>query len=273
MAHNPHPGRNWDGSFRDNGRSRALRISRSSHTRLLRAGQSTRCHQCGHRIDLYLRDNDRPVALHPAEFPTAHVPENTRWHLSNGIAFPHEDASGWCRVPHAVLCPARTPACTTTPRLDDVRRQLGVRTRRLIDAAALTAPQDPTPTSTGANRTTRPIVRIFLICYLAPTTLHTIRCVAQTRYRQRCPYPLLQPSSPQGVWKLVPITSTGTRLPDSEDLMLIYDLDPLTPGERSRWRNQHCTAHATAHAPDVAPPGWQVFSPLLHSGHIRRELP
>jgi hypothetical protein len=55
--------------------------------------------------------------------------------------------------------------------------------------------------------------------------------------------------------------------------MLIYDLDPLTPGERSRWRNQHCTAHATAHAPDVAPPGWQVFSPLLHSGHIRRELP
>ncbi|WP_242339645.1 transposase family protein [Streptomyces formicae] len=31
-----------------------------------------------------------------------------RWHLSCGIAHPHGDGSTWCRIPHAVLCPARS---------------------------------------------------------------------------------------------------------------------------------------------------------------------
>ncbi|MEV3970198.1 DUF6083 domain-containing protein [Streptomyces sp. NPDC050698] len=81
----------------------------TSPSRLLRAGQSGRCRQCGNRVDFYQRADQRPIALHPAELAAVQVPEACCWHLSSGIAYPHGDGTTWCRIPHAVLCPRRTP--------------------------------------------------------------------------------------------------------------------------------------------------------------------
>ncbi len=116
MCPTPAPdGRHWDGSPRATHRPRPLRVTTTSPSRLLRAGQTGRCRHCGHRIDLYQRPDQRPIALHPAELATTDVPESCRWHLSGGIAYPHGDNSTWCRIPHAVLCPHRTPTCQAGP--------------------------------------------------------------------------------------------------------------------------------------------------------------
>ena len=101
----------WDGSPRTAPARRPLRVAATSPNRLLRAGQSGRCRHCGNRIDLYQRADGQPIALHPAELVTAHVPAACHWHLSSGIAHPHSDGSAWCRIPHAVLCPQRPPIC------------------------------------------------------------------------------------------------------------------------------------------------------------------
>ncbi|MBX9365655.1 DUF6083 domain-containing protein, partial [Streptomyces sp. WAC04114] len=98
-------GRHWDGSRRTTRRPRPLQVAGTSPSRLLRAGQSGRCRQCGNRIDFYQRADQRPIALHPTELAATQVPEACRWHLSSGIAYPHGDGSPWCRIPHAVLCP------------------------------------------------------------------------------------------------------------------------------------------------------------------------
>ncbi|MDX3640173.1 DUF6083 domain-containing protein, partial [Streptomyces sp. MB09-02B] len=126
-------GRHWDGSPCKSRHPRSLRVAATSLSRLLRTGHTSHCHRCGHRTDIYPRADQRPIALHPAELATAHVPAPCRWHLSSGIAHPHGDSSAWCRIPHAVVCPARTPTCPASPRLEAVRRHLAVRSRRLID--------------------------------------------------------------------------------------------------------------------------------------------
>ncbi|WP_232032740.1 DUF6083 domain-containing protein [Streptomyces lincolnensis] len=64
-------GCHWDGSPRTAPVRRPLRVAATSPSRLLRAGQSRRCRQCGNRIDLYPRTDGRPIALHPAELTTA----------------------------------------------------------------------------------------------------------------------------------------------------------------------------------------------------------
>lgn len=146
----------------------------------------------------------RPIALHPAEVSTAHVAASCRWHLSSGIAHPHGDGSAWCRIPHAVFCPQRTPVCRISlPALTSVRRQLVVRTRRLIDTGAFTPvflPAREAPAGTG-----RLVVRMLLGHYLAEGPVETIRCVAQTSHRHRCPRPVLAPDAPPGSWRLLPI--------------------------------------------------------------------
>ncbi|MEW2398044.1 DUF6083 domain-containing protein [Streptomyces sp. NPDC046862] len=53
----------------------------------------------------------------PAELTAAHVPEPCRWHLSGGIAYPHGDGSAWCRIPHAVICPATPSPAEPAPTL------------------------------------------------------------------------------------------------------------------------------------------------------------
>ncbi|MFJ9026005.1 DUF6083 domain-containing protein [Streptomyces sp. NPDC102259] len=241
--------------------------------RLLRAGQSGPSRHWGNRIDLYPRADGRPIALHPAELATARVPASCRWHLGSGIAHPHDDGSAWCRIPHAVLCPQRTPTCRISPPLALARRQLAVRTRRLIDTGVFTTPTVP-PTSAAPDGPDRAVVRMLLGHYLADGPVEAIRCVAQTNHRHRCPRPVLAPDGPAGSWRLLPIGPRRGQLVLPEQTMAVYDLSRLPHAEQRRWRIQRCPAHAIVHgAADLALAGWQVFDPLLHAQHLRTGLP
>ncbi|MEU8992848.1 DUF6083 domain-containing protein [Streptomyces sp. NPDC048558] len=247
----------------------------TSPSRLLRAGQSSRCRQCGNPIDLYQRADQRPIALHPTELTTTHVPEPCRWHLSSGIAYPHGDGSPWCRIPHAVLCPRRTPLCRTGPYLEALRRQLAVRTRRLTDTGAFTPAPPPTNSpATGADNPARPVVQMLLCRYLAQHPVEHIRCVSQTRHRHRCTHPVLAPTKPAGAWRLLPTGPRRGQLTLPDTLMAVYDLGHLPYSEQLRWRAQRCPQHAvTRGAADLALAGWQPFDPLLHMAHIRTNVP
>ncbi|MFI5966400.1 DUF6083 domain-containing protein [Streptomyces asoensis] len=277
MRPNSSSGCHWDGSTRTTPARHPLRVAATSPSRLLRAGQSGRCPRCGNRIDLYPRADGRPIALHPAELATAHVPAHVpascHWHLSSGIAHPHGDGSAWCRTPHVVLCPLRTPICRISPPLTSVRRQLAVRTRRLIDTGAFTPTTSPTGAAT-AGTGERPVVRMLLALYLADDPLGAIRCVAQTSHRHRCPRPVLAPDAPPGSWRLLPISHRLGQLALPEQTAAVYDLSQLPHAEQRRWRIQRCPAHATTHgAADLALAGWQVFDPLLHTKHLRTAVP
>ncbi|MFF1475373.1 DUF6083 domain-containing protein [Streptomyces mirabilis] len=133
----------WDGSPRTVHPRRPLRVAATSPSRLLRCSQSVRCRWCGNRIDVYQRGDQRPIALHPTELATTQVPASCHWHVSRGIAHPHGDGSAWCRIPHMLLCPHLTPAGHLSPHIAAVRRQLAVRTRRLIDTGASPRPPQP----------------------------------------------------------------------------------------------------------------------------------
>lgn len=203
------------------------------------------------------------------------MPASCRWHLSCGLAHPHCDGSAWCRIPHAVLCPDRTPTTRTGPHVEAVRRQLAVRTRRLIDAGVFTpAPPAACEPPADSDRSTLPVVQLLLGRYLADVPLEAIQCVAQTRQRHRCPQPVLDPTSPQGVWALLPASPQRGQLALPATLMAIYDLSRLPYAEQLRWRTQRCPAHAaTPGAAHLAPAGWQVFDPLLHTAHLHTRLP
>ncbi|MFE1797722.1 DUF6083 domain-containing protein [Streptomyces sp. NPDC059517] len=254
---------------------RPLRTPAASLSHLLRAGQSGRCRQCGHRVDLYPRTDLRPIALHPTELAAADVPPRCRWHLSSGIAHPHGDGSPWCRIPHAVLCPARPATARLSPRIEAVRRHLAVRTRRLIDTGAL-APASPAPCAPPADsdRPGRAVAQLLLGRYLAEGPIDGIRCVARTRQRRRCPHFLLDPCTPAGIWILLPTGSQHSQLAQPETLMAVYDLTHQPYAEQLRWRTQRCSAHATTPGTaDCAPAEWQVFDPLRHAAHVHTRLP
>ncbi|MEV7439458.1 DUF6083 domain-containing protein [Streptomyces griseoviridis] len=278
MCPTPAPAdRHWDGSPHRTGRPRPLRIAPTSPSRLLRTGQSGRCRHCAQRIDLYPRTDRRPVALHPAEVASAQVPEAGRWHFSGGIAHPHGDGSNWCRIPHTLVCPAHHTTCPLSPPLAAIRRCLAVRTRRLIDTGAFT-PAPPAATHRTSPDApapaTGPVVRILLVRYLASDQLESLRCVAQTRHRHRCPHPLLTTSRPAGRWTLQPTGPQRGQLTLPDLLMAVYDLTHLPYTEQLRWRAQRCPAHAAAPgAADLALTSWQPFDPLLHAAHIRTHLP
>ncbi|MDO0917801.1 DUF6083 domain-containing protein [Streptomyces sp. DT2A-34] len=268
-------GCHWDGSPRLLHPRRPLQVAANSPSRLLRHGQNGRCRQCGNRIDLYQRADQRPIALHPAELTAAHVPESCRWHLSSGIAHPHDDDSPWCRIPHAVLCPARTPTCQTSPYLEAIRRQLAVRTRRLTDTGAITpAPTPACGQADDPDTPERPIVQLLLCRYLAKHAVEHIRCVAQTRHRHRCPHPIRALTGPAGTWRLLPTGPRHGQLALPDVLMAVYDLGHLPYREQLRWRAQRCPQHdATPGAADLALAEWQPFDPLQHAAHIRTRLP
>ncbi|MEU2900356.1 DUF6083 domain-containing protein [Streptomyces sp. NPDC001273] len=276
MRPTPLPGCHWDGSPHTRPPRRFLRVASASPSRVLRAGHSTRCRHCGHRIDLYQRTDRGPIALHPAELAIAHVPEACRWHLSGGLAHPHGDGSNWCRIPHAVLCPARIPACPLSAFLEDARRDLAVRTRRLIDTGALTPA--PPPAGTAArddpDHAGRPVVQVLLVRYLAPAPLDAIRCVAQTRHRHRCTRTVLAQDQPSGRWRLLPTGPSRGQPALTGTLMAVYDLGHLPHTEQRRWRAQHCPTHAAPlGTADLAPAAWQAFDPQLHAAHIHTRLP
>lgn len=83
------------------------------------------------------------MGLHPAELPTLIVPTTCRWHVASGIAHPAGDGSRWCRITHRTLCPERTTPQELTPDLDDLRRRLALRTRRLLDTGAFIPGEKP----------------------------------------------------------------------------------------------------------------------------------
>ncbi|MEV6013384.1 DUF6083 domain-containing protein [Streptomyces sp. NPDC051976] len=271
------PRRRWDGSATRSHHSRALRVAATSPTRLLRTAQPNACRHCGNRIEWYPRpEHQRPVALHPHELAAAAVPARCRWHVSAGIAHRAGDGSAWCRIPHHLLCPARE-ADPPAPGLAEPRRQLALRTRRLIDTGAFTPPAVHAPQPSHADhRPARPVVQILGIRYLAHHPLEDIRCVCQTRRRTRCPHPVLAPVQPTGTWALQPAAATTCRgqlaLPDT--VIAVYDLTALPYSEQLRWRAQRCPAHAaTSGAADLAVADWEPFDPLAHHEHIHSRLP
>lgn len=266
----------WDGSPHRTRPHRSLQVSPTSPSRLLRAGQTSRCRRCGNRIDWYQRADGRPLALHPTELTTAHVPVGCRWHLSGGIAHPHDDGSDWCRIPHALVCTRHTPATRLDPHLQALRRQLAIHSRRLIDSGAFSPAPAHTTTSlhSHGDRPTHPVVRILLTCYLGRAPVEHIRCTAQTRHRHRCTQPVLAPDHPAGHWVLLPVHPGCSQAAQTEGPMAVYDLSHLPATEQLRWRTQRCPLHAaTPGAADLALATWQPFDPLQHAEHIHTRLP
>ncbi|WP_330301533.1 MULTISPECIES: DUF6083 domain-containing protein [unclassified Streptomyces] len=277
MRSTPPASRHWDGSpVLAHRTRRSLQVTPDGVSRLLRCGQSDRCRECGNRIEWYHCGNRRPVRLHPHELPAARVPVACRWHVSSGVAHPAGDGSSWCRLPHAVVCPARdTPP---SPReLAGLRRSLAVRSRRLIDAGAFTpppaSPESPAP-QPSACRPARPIVQLLYVRYLAARPVDEIQCVAQTRRRHRCTSPLLAPDTPGGTWMLMPATATSSQLALPAEVMAVYDLGRVPYAEQLRWRAQRCPQHAASPtAADLAVAEWEPFDPLRHHEHIHSRLP
>ncbi|MEV7203481.1 DUF6083 domain-containing protein [Streptomyces griseoluteus] len=258
---------------------RLLQISPDSASHLLRCGQPDRCRQCGNRIEWYTRGTDphrRFIRLHPGEVSAARVPAAWRWHVSSGAAYPSGDDSRWCRLPHAAVCPAHD-AEPTCAGLTGLRRALAVTTRRLIDAGVFTpAPAHSAPTDAGAQicRPGRPIVQLLYVRYLAFRPVDEIRCVAQTRRRDRCPSPLLTSAAAAGVWKLMPVTAADGQVALPADVMAVYDLSRLPYTEQLRWRAQRCPQHAAMPAAaDLAVTEWEPFDPLRHREYIHTRLP
>ena len=251
----PHPapaGRHWDGSPRATHRPRPLRVTATSPSRLLRAGQTGRCRHCGNRIDLYQRTDQRPIALHPAELAAAHVPESCRWHLSGGIAHPHGDGSAWCRIPHALLCPHRAPTCPASPRLERSAAELAVRTRRLIDTGAFT----PAPPAARIAATPRASATPSSSCCCAATSPSAARGTRAAWPRPATVTAAPTPSSPParpGTWKLLPASPQPGQLALPDTLMAVYDL-ATSP------KPNNC-AGAPSAAPHMPPPPAPPTSP------------
>ncbi|WP_406434681.1 DUF6083 domain-containing protein [Streptomyces sp. NBC_01589] len=277
MSSTDSSGRRWDGTPARLHRHRALRVAPDRLTRLVRSAQSSRCRDCGNRIDWYTRTDNRPVSLHPHELDATAVPVASRWHVSSGIAHPAGDGAPWCRIPHLALCPARPAPTPLTPQIAALRRHLALHTRRVLDAGTLTpsTPDTASPaTALESCRPARPIVLLLHTRYLAAQPIDTIQCVAQTRRRHRCTHPVLSPSAPAGTWTLVPATTGRRQLALSGGLMAVYDLTHLTYAEQLRWRHQRCPHHAaTPGAADLALAEWEPFDPLLHHQHIYNRLP
>ncbi|MGW0955339.1 DUF6083 domain-containing protein [Streptomyces sp. NPDC001212] len=258
---------------------RSLQVTPGGVSRLLRCGHSDRCRECGNRIEWYRRGSQRTVRLHPRELPAAWVPAVCRWHVSSGVAYPAGDGSSWCRLPHAVVCPARE-APAPPPEVAGLRRALAVNTRRLIDAGVFTPPSagpgGPAPQEGGSAlcRPVRPIVQLLYVRCLAARPVDEIQCVAQTRRRQRCSSTLLSPDSPAGVWRLVPATAVSDQLALPAAVMAVYDLSGIPYAEQLRWRAQRCLQHAAIPTvADLAVADWEPFDPLRHHEHIHNRLP
>ncbi|WP_221354821.1 DUF6083 domain-containing protein [Streptomyces beigongshangae] len=268
--------RRWDGSRASAPRRRSLRIAPDSTSRLLRCGQTASCRECGNPVEWYLRADDRLVQLHPHELSAARVPESCRWHVSCGIAHPVGDGSGWCRLAHALLCPAR-PTSPAAQQLSGLRRSLALRTRRLLDAGVLAPHATPAggpPPGEAVCRPARPVVQLLFVRYLASRPVDEIQCVAQTLRRTRCTAEVLGPGALQGVWTLVPVSAHHGQLALPSDVMAVYSLSALPYQEQLRWRAQRCEQHAAATvAGDLAVADWEPFDPIRHHEHIGTRLP
>lgn len=206
----------------------------------------------------------------------AEVPDDHRWHVSSGLAHSAGDGTAWCRLAHAVVCPARDAPSVITAALTGLRRVLAVNTRRLTDAGAFipTAVSGRPAEQQDACRPARPIVQILYIRYLAARPVDEIECVAQTRHRDRCTHRMLGPNGSPGVRTLVPATATRGQLALPSEMMALYDLSSLPYAEQLRWRTQRCPQHAAVPtAADLALTDWEPFDPLIHHAYVNPRLP
>ncbi|MFD7296761.1 DUF6083 domain-containing protein [Streptomyces sp. NPDC059897] len=230
-----------------------------------------RCRQCANPITWHSCGNQRLIALHPTELPTPHVPTHCRWHLSSGIAHPHSGGQAWCRIPHVVLCPASTPTTDASRPLQDLRRQLAVRSRRLVDATSCTTPSASEAAPPPGE--VRPVVQLLHGRYLGDAALAHIRCVARIGHgHQRCVHCVLSSRAPAGDWTLAPLRHQRGAADPPARVLAVYDLTRVPADEQQRWRAQLCPEHADVRA-DLNRSGWQVFNPLRHAAHIRSRLP
>jgi hypothetical protein len=214
------------------------------------------------------------------------VPQARRWHVAAGIAYAAGDDTAWCRLPHAALCPARTPDPALT-HLTALRRFMAARTRQLIDTGRFdpqpflqpVAEAQPAPTAHHRPcRPTRPVVQILGIRYLAACPLEDMQCVATSRAtRARCTGLVAGPACPPGTWRMLPVTLTNCTNAHRQALpphteMAVYDLTALPHQEQLRWRAQHCIRHADVPA-GTATTDWKPFDPYAHHAHIHPRLP
>ncbi|WP_326569914.1 DUF6083 domain-containing protein [Actinacidiphila glaucinigra] len=267
----------WDGSRKNYQPRRALRIDADSPSRLLRSAQVGRCDVCGNRVEWYQRPGSTPVPLHPEELPASTVPAGERWHVSSGAAHAGQDGSAWCRVRHHAVCPAG-PAGNRSPLLAEMRRALGLTSRRLQDAGLFTPRPEMESAPAPPSLPVRPVVCLLYTRYLAPGPLEHLQCVAHTRSRRRCPLPVQDPGALPGMWRLEPadplLGPGGGRLPLTQELMAVYDLTGLPYAEQLRWHKQRCSTHAgIGEAADHARTEWEPFDPVRHRPYVRDRLP
>ncbi|MEV5426906.1 DUF6083 domain-containing protein [Streptomyces cellulosae] len=250
-----------------------MQIAAHSPSRLLRAGQTGRCRSCGNRIDWYQRDDNRPTPPHLTAAATTDVPAACRRHTSNGIAYPHDDGSGWCRLPHAAQCPRASQHRVTSPRQTLLSRHLTVRSHRLIDTSALTPAPSTSSTLTETTSPDLPVVRILLTPYHAQEPVEIIRSIAQTRQRHRCTRPSLDPPRPAERWTPLPVQPHHSHPALPGGTMAVHNLNHPPYGEQLRWRTQRCTTHTALSAADLPLADRQPLTPLLRTAHIRTQLP
>ncbi|MFD7608442.1 DUF6083 domain-containing protein [Streptomyces mirabilis] len=277
MRSSPGSRRRWDGSYANGHRLRSLRVDPAGPPRIPRCAQSDRCRECGNQIEWFQRSDEGPVCLHPVELPTDGVPARLRWHVSSGVAHAAGDGSPWCRLAHAAVCPAHDAVFPPdAAALAFLRRRLALNTRRLIDCGAfrpVVASAEPRLPS-DVCRPARPIVQLLYVRYLAACPVDEIRCVAMTRRRERCTYPLLGPDDPTGAWILVPSTAAQGQLALPDHVMAMYDLSALPYEVQLRWHLQRCHGHgATPPGADLVMAEWEPFDPVIHSAHIHPRLP
>ncbi|MDX2815714.1 DUF6083 domain-containing protein [Streptomyces sp. PA03-5A] len=268
----------WDGSRKNYRARRALRIDEDSPSRLLRSAQVGRCDVCGNRVEWYQRPGSTPVPLHPDELSASTVPAGERWHVSSGAAHAGHDGSAWCRVRHHAVCPAG-PAGNRSPLLAEMRRALGLTSRRLQDAGLfMPRPDQESVLPVLPCRPVRPVVCLLYTRFLPPGSLEDLRCVAHTRTRRRCGLPVQDPGALPGTWRLEPVDPLlgpgGGRLPIVQEVMAVYDLTGLPYAEQLRWHKQRCSTHAgNDEAADHARTEWEPFNPVRHRPYIRDRLP
>jgi hypothetical protein len=260
--------------------SRRLWVHPENSSRLLRAGQTRRCRYCGNYVDWHYKADGSPVPLVPQEFPARQIPDGKRWHLSRGTVYPGDGGSRFCRIAHTAVCPAADES-DTHPRLLPVRRHLAVHSRKLVETGTWARPAEaPTVSATRiADHTTsgpdREVALILGVHYLAPGRIATLRCVALTPDKRRCPGTLLAATTPAdaGRWRTVPVPySGGLGAQFAGEPMDAYDLSALTYAQQLRWRWQHCMAHDRSVAPDIELTEWIAFNATDHAEYIRKEL-
>ncbi|MGV9565641.1 hypothetical protein [Streptomyces sp. NPDC003480] len=153
---------------------------------------------------------------------------------------------------------------------------LAVKRARLTDAGVVTpyAPTRATQQPDDACLPARLAVQLLYVRYLAARPVDEIRCVAQTRHRDRGSHTVPTSDGLAGLWLLVPATAADGQLAPFADAMALYDLSFLPYAEQLRWRRQRCPQHAIAPtAADLTLTDWEPLDPLIHHAHAHPRLP